>query len=66
MFEKNWKALRKEGVDELGINCIKQFNATKLDWNKIKTLVNQSTVYLSDNDPCIPLSVQENYQLVAL
>jgi len=60
--EKNWKNLREAGCDEKSINCIKEFNSLNKNLEKVKKLVGKSVIYLSDNDPYIPMSVKKDYK----
>lgn len=59
--EENFDNLRSVDISEDGINSIKNFNNLSSDWKEIKNLVKQATLYLSDNDPYVPLSVEHNY-----
>ncbi|MDD5222141.1 MAG: leucine--tRNA ligase, partial [Patescibacteria group bacterium] len=60
--EKNWKNLLAAGCDEESLECIKKFNTANKNLDKIKKLVKESIIYLSDNDPYIPLEVKDDYR----
>jgi leucyl-tRNA synthetase/predicted alpha/beta hydrolase family esterase len=59
--EANWKALRKEGLDK-GVDAIKTFNKVNEGLEEIAGLVEKTVLYLSDNDPYIPLTVENSYK----
>jgi len=61
--EENWENLRKiGGCDEENLECIRKFNQANRNLAEVKKLVSESVIYLSDNDPYIPMEVAENYQ----
>ncbi len=60
--EDNFNNLRKAGLAEEGVDCVKSFGRTKLDYKKINSLVEQTVIYFSTNDPYIPLSVEKDYK----
>ena len=60
--EKDWSGLKSVGLDEKALKCIHNFNSAKKDWKHIVSLTEESVIYLSDNDPYIPLSVKNDYQ----
>jgi len=60
--ETNWKNLIKEGCDEESLNCIRSFNDLNIDLDKLKKISVQNVIYLSDNDPYIPLEIENDYK----
>ncbi|HPI66935.1 MAG TPA: alpha/beta fold hydrolase [bacterium] len=44
------------------VNCVVEFNNTKIDWDKVRGLIEGSVIYLSKNDPYVSLSVEKDYQ----
>jgi leucyl-tRNA synthetase/predicted alpha/beta hydrolase family esterase len=59
--EKNWENLRKAGITDDFIKAITDFNRVKIPFDKLKRLVKSSLIYLSDNDPYIPMSIVGDY-----
>ena len=60
--ENNFANLQKAGCSKEAINCIKDFNDANTGLGKLKKSVENSVVYFSDNDPYIPLDVQNDYR----
>lgn len=60
--EENFTNLRKAGLEEDGVSRVKSFGRIKLDYKKINSLVEKTVIYLSTNDPYIPLSVEKDYR----
>jgi len=60
--DKNWENLRKAGVNEEEIEIIKRFNALNIKLADVRRLTKNVVVYLSTNDPYIPLSVEDDYK----
>ena len=58
--EKNWENLRKEGYAEAE-KVIKSFNKATAQVSDIKGFVDRSVIYLSDNDPYVPVTVERTY-----
>ena len=59
--EKNWENLRKAGYpDAEGV--IKSFNKVTKHLEDIKGLVDKSVIYLSDNDPFVPVIVEKSFK----
>jgi leucyl-tRNA synthetase len=59
--EKNWEVLRKVGYEHAE-HVTKSFNKANEEIERIKGLVAKTILYLSDNDPYIPLSVEKSYE----
>jgi len=59
--EQNWKALEKEGYGHAK-NVIQAFNKALDGLEAIKRLVGKTVVYLSDNDPYVPIDVLDSYE----
>jgi len=59
--EKNWEALRKAGYPHAE-KVIKIFNKSTEKLNDVAKLIDQTVLYLSDNDPFVPLSVEKSYK----
>ncbi|MFA5358733.1 MAG: alpha/beta fold hydrolase [Patescibacteria group bacterium] len=60
--EDNWQALKSAGVTDSGIQAIKDFNGVKIDWKNLQSLIESPFICMSDNDPYIPLEVQNDYK----
>lgn len=60
--EENWKNLAKAGCSKKGIATIKEFNTSLKELSSIRKNVDQTVLYLSDDDPYIPLSVERSYE----
>jgi leucyl-tRNA synthetase len=60
--EKDWSGLKAVGLNEKALECIHNFNSAEKDWGKIKNLTEESVIYMSDNDPFIPLEVRNDYK----
>lgn len=60
--EKNWENLRQAGITENFIQSVRNFNKEKISFDKLGKLVKSSLIYLSDNDPYIPLSIVNDYK----
>ena len=59
----NWKNLLAAGCDDESLKCIKQFNAENRNLAKLNDLVAAGiSLYFSNNDPYIPLEVQNDYK----
>lgn len=61
MEEKHWTTLLKNGCDPKGVQAIKDFNAANTKLDDLKKLVRDVTLYLSTDDPYIPVSVKKSY-----
>ncbi|OGH95100.1 MAG: hypothetical protein A2538_04140 [Candidatus Magasanikbacteria bacterium RIFOXYD2_FULL_41_14] len=59
--ESSWKALGAVGCSEESIESVRRLNKEKIDLEKVNELVNATTLYLSDNDPYIPMDVVSDY-----
>ncbi len=59
--EANWDNLSKAGCKEESIESIRSFNKQNFDLDKLKNLASERVVYLSDNDPYIPMNVEGDY-----
>jgi len=59
--EKNWKNLRETGYAHAE-KVIKSFNKANEGLEGIEKLVEKSVLYLSDNDPFVPLAVAKSYE----
>ncbi|HOX60778.1 MAG TPA: leucine--tRNA ligase [Candidatus Magasanikbacteria bacterium] len=59
--EENWKNLLSAGCEEEGLKCIKDFNEANTDLSKLVNLADERVIYISDNDPFIPMSVMDDY-----
>lgn len=59
---QNSRALAKDGLSAEQIKDIFEINNVKFDWGKLNDLISHSFIYLSDNDPYIPLGVKNNYK----
>jgi leucyl-tRNA synthetase len=57
MGEANWKHFSSKD----GIEACKAFNASNTNLAALKNLAKERVVYLSDNDPVIPMSVKKTY-----
>lgn len=57
----NFDNIRKNDVEDVGIDAIKSFNATRFDWHRVKSLTLKTSLFLSNDDPYIPLSVEHDY-----
>src|SRR3984957_2707777 len=62
--EKNWSVLRKAGYGHAE-KVIKTFNKSTVKLTDVEKLVNQTILYLSDNDPYIPLTVEKSYKALS-
>ena len=62
MDETHWNNLRKAVCDEESVACVKSFNDANKNLDKVKKLVKDSAIYLSKDDPFIPLSIVDNYK----
>lgn len=60
--EKNWDNLKIVGVGEDEIEIVKSFNNNKLDFIKLNGLIEKTLLYLSNDDPFIPLGIKDNYK----
>lgn len=59
--EENWNNIISACGNSEAVQSIKNFNDIKIYWAKLKKLIKERRIYLSDNDPFIPLAVQDNY-----
>ncbi|MFA5075838.1 MAG: leucine--tRNA ligase [Patescibacteria group bacterium] len=60
--EENWSNMRTAGAEVNSIEAAKHFNQAKIDLVRVKKLAKEIVIYLSDNDPYIPLAVEKDYQ----
>lgn len=54
--------LDKAGCSQKGIDSLKRINAANTNLSELQKLVRETVLYLSDNDPYIPLSVEKTYR----
>lgn len=64
MGEKNWENLRKVGYASAQ-KVIETFNKANDQVNEISSLIEKTILYLSDNDPYIPLSVSKSFEALS-
>lgn len=62
--EKNWSVLREADYDHAE-KVIKTYNKVNERLEEIEGLVGKTVLYLSDNDPYIPLTVEKSYKILA-
>jgi leucyl-tRNA synthetase/predicted alpha/beta hydrolase family esterase len=60
--QKHWDSLIKNGCDPKGVEAIKDFNAHNIQLDVLRGYVNEASIYLSDNDPYIPVAVEKSYE----
>ncbi len=59
---EQWKNLSAKGVSQEHLLVIQEFNDQNKDLAKVAKLTKKTTIYLSDNDPYIPVEVQGDYK----
>ncbi len=62
--EETWRNLEKAGCSKEGIKKIQTFNKTLASIDEVADLIAQTTMYLSDNDPYIPLTIEKSYAIL--
>ncbi|MFA6296403.1 MAG: leucine--tRNA ligase [Patescibacteria group bacterium] len=62
--ELNWNNLKNAGCDDEALAIIKEFNELNIGLDELSKLVKEKVIYLSDNDPYIPLEVKKDYEVL--
>ncbi|PIU24600.1 hypothetical protein COT12_00185 [Candidatus Berkelbacteria bacterium CG08_land_8_20_14_0_20_39_8] len=60
--EKKWEGLKKVDFTVEDIKVLNQFNAEEINFEKLNNLVKSKYIYLSQNDPYVPISIKEDYK----